>query len=110
MQSSESDVIILASGVNLNHTPRLHYALCFFNVVENVLTLRLFLITKHTEFCDRINLDDPPFQMRYIIFKEIAYLYNKKTIYPVVLNGKLLTNVLIYMNSNGYCLDFRLWK
>ncbi|XP_059618907.1 nuclear pore complex protein Nup133 [Phlebotomus argentipes] len=87
LQTSDSDLVVLAAGMNKSFTPQLHYALITFNCSENQdhLVLSNFHQLTYNTFHSEEHESDL-LAMKFVLNKNYAYVYSEKTIFPVLLN------------------------
>lgn len=85
MQPHDSNLIILAAGLNQQDTPQLNYAL--ISLSENIdhFIVKNITILKHTVFYSPERESDQ-LQLKFIINRNFVYVYSDRTIYPIYLN------------------------
>ncbi|XP_055536307.1 nuclear pore complex protein Nup133 [Wyeomyia smithii] len=86
MQSTDRGVIILAAGCNLQRTPQIHYALLTFVYIEcEGMILKENAILKYKGFYNR-DREEECLEFKFVANRAIAYVYNDKVIFPVMLD------------------------
>lgn len=86
MQTIDSKIVILASALNFSHTPQVFYALITLIEENQTFTVTSYCQTKHNTFYTGNPTNDVS-RMQFTMTRNVAYIYEDKTIIQVYLNG-----------------------
>lgn len=87
MQSSEKKIVILAAAINASNTPQIYYALITLSESGSTFVINSYCQLKHSSFYTG-NVSADNLKMKFILNRNIAYVYDEKVIYQVYMNGK----------------------
>lgn len=87
MQSFDKKIVILAAAINASNTPQIYYALITLAESLSTFVINSYCQLKHNSFYTGNVLADN-LKLKFILNRNIAYVYDEKVIYQVYMNGK----------------------
>ena len=86
MQSTDRGVIILSAGLNEQHTPNVIYTLVTMVAENESMVIKETNVIKYKGFYSK-EREGENLNLKFIANRGVAYIYNAKVIYPVLLNN-----------------------
>lgn len=87
MQSFDKKIVILAAAINASNTPQIYYALITLAESGSTFVINSYCQLKHNSFYTG-NVSADNLKMKFILNRNVAYVYDEKAIYQVYMNGK----------------------